>query len=774
MTESDARERPPLTGAPRPGVAAARTAAGPPEAGATRPSDQKQLAEAALDPAEIRAIVEATHGDPFAVLGPHATGPGRYEIRAMLPGAGDAAILLDGQDALVPMTLVDTAGFRIGQTNSRDRPGYRLRITWPGGDVQETRDPYSYGAIPGFEEMERTRDVGSSKLTSLLGAQAVTLDGVAGLHFAVWAPNARQASVIGTFNRWDTRRHPMRLRHEAGIWELFVPGLRDGEYYKFAFLGADGARIEKADPIAFSAEKPPATASVAYVPARHDWQDGAWIAQRREGDARRKPVVVYECHLGSWARVPEEGDRYLTYRELAERLIPYVKDLGFTHIELLPITEFPFDGSWGYQPVSLFAPTSRFGTPEDFVAFVEAAHAAGIGIILDWVPGHFPNDAHGLGLFDGTHLYEHADPRQGFHQDWGTSIYNFGRQEVQAFLVANARFWLERFHLDGLRVDAVASMLYLDYSRQAGQWVPNRYGGNENIEAIAFMRAMNEAVYGADPGIMTIAEESTSWPGVSHPTYTGGLGFGFKWNMGWMHDTLLFMSKEPVHRRYHHHHLTFGMLYAFSENFVLPLSHDEVVHGKGSLIAKMPGDRWQKFANLRAYYGFMWGHPGKKLLFMGGEIGQEREWDHDTSLDWHLLDDRFHKGLQSLVRDLNHALRSIPALYERDVEAGGFQWLVADDAENSVIAWARRGDDPDRTAIVISNFTPVPREGYRIGVPQPGFYREAVNTDAAVYGGSNMGNLGGAWTVEAESHGHPYALTLTLPPLSTLILERVG
>jgi 1,4-alpha-glucan branching enzyme len=447
-----------------------------------------------------------------------------------------------------------------------------------------------------------------------------------------------------------------------------------------------------------------------------------------------------------------------------------VKDLGFTHIELLPITEYPFDGSWGYQPVSLFAPTSRFGSPEDFAAFVDAAHAAGIGVILDWVPGHFPNDPHGLGYFDGTHLYEHADPRQGYHQDWGTYIYNFGRQEVAAFLVANARFWLEHYHLDGLRVDAVASMLYLDYSRRAGEWVPNRYGGNENIEAIDFLRRMNETVYGNSPGAVTIAEESTAWPGVSHPTYTGGLGFGFKWNMGWMHDTLRFISKEPIHRRYHHHDLTFGLLYAFTENFVLPLSHDEVVHGKGSLLGKMTGDRWQRFANLRAYYGFMWGHPGKKLLFMGGEIAQEREWNHDLSLDWHLLDDPLHRGVQSLIRDLNRLYRELPALHERDAEATGFQWLISDDAENSVIAWARRGEKDDDLVLVISNFTPVPREGYRLGVPRPGFYREILNTDAAMYGGSNVGNLGGVTAEETESHGQPCSVTLTLPPLGTMML----
>jgi 1,4-alpha-glucan branching enzyme len=577
--------------------------------------------------------------------------------------------------------------------------------------------------------------------------------------------------VVGEFNNWDGRVHPMRLRHEVGVWELFIPELKPGMRYKFEIKGADGAlQPLKADPVAFAAEHPPATASILHGAPGFAWRDGDWMERRAKADHRRAPVSIYECHLGSWSRA--EGNRYLTYREMAERLVPYVRDMGFTHIELLPITEYPFDGSWGYQPVSLYAPTSRFGGPEDFAAFVEAAHAAGIGILLDWVPAHFPNDAHGLAHFDGTHLYEHADPRQGFHQDWGTYIYNFGRSEVLAFLVANARYWLERYHLDGLRVDAVASMLYLDYSRKSGEWIPNRYGGNENLEAIDFLRRMNEVVYGTQAGAMTIAEESTAWPGVSQPTFAGGLGFGFKWNMGWMHDTLRYISKEPIHRQYHHHDLTFGLLYAFTENFVLPLSHDEVVHGKGSLLGKMPGDRWQRFANLRAYYGFMWGHPGKKLLFMGGEFGQEREWNHDQSLDWHLLDDPFHAGVKALVADLNRVYRTVPALHERDCEASGFQWLVSDDRDNSVLAFARRGEAEGSLAVVASNFTPVPRYGYRIGVPLPGFYEEAINTDAEIYAGGNVGNMGGLQTEETPCHGHPCSLVLTLPPLGTVYMVR--
>ena len=724
---------------------------------------------AGVSTAAIEAVVSAEHADPFGVLGPHKVAPGLWEVRAMLPQARTAAVVARDGQVLAEMERRHEAGFFVARFAARTRPTYRLRIENAAG-TRVVTDPYSFGPVLGGEDLERVRHVGDDALFHRLGAHRAVVDGVAGFAFAVWAPSARRVAVVGDFNDWDGRRHPMRIRYEAGVWELFIPDLEPGGRYKYEIKGPTGAPVPlKADPVAFQAEHPPATASILHGRPAHEWKDAAWMTGR-PADQRGTPMSIYECHLGSWARVPEDGNRYLTYRELGERLIPYVKDLGFTHIELLPITEYPFDGSWGYQPVSLFAPTSRFGTPEDFTCFVEAAHAAGIGIILDWVPAHFPNDPHGLANFDGTHLYEHADPRQGFHQDWGTYIYNFGRTEVAAFLVANARFWVERYHLDGLRVDAVASMLYLDYSRNPGEWVPNRYGGNQNLEAIDFLRRMNESVYAYSPGVVTIAEESTAWPGVSRPTYTGGLGFGFKWNMGWMHDTLLYMSKEPIHRRYHHHNLTFGLLYAFSENFVLPLSHDEVVHGKGSLLGKMTGDRWQKFANLRAYYGFMWGHPGKKLLFMGCEFGQEREWNHDASLDWHLLDDGMHSGVHRLIRDLNHAYASIPALHRCDTEPGGFQWLVADDRDNSVIAWARYA--PDSTAVVVSNFTPVPRHGYRIGVPKPGFYREAINSDAGIYGGSNIGNMGGVEAEACEAHGHPYCLTLTIPPLATMILER--
>ncbi|MFE1602802.1 1,4-alpha-glucan branching protein GlgB [Methylobacterium sp. ID0610] len=726
-----------------------------------------------VQPDAVEAIMAANHGDPFAVLGPHEVAPGQWEVRAVLPEARAAALIVG--ETRIEMERRHPAGFFVGSVAQERRPDYRIAVEGWDNTERVRRDPYEFGATLTQDEIGLLRDVGNDAVQRVLGGQAITIGGIAGFRFAVWAPNARRVSVVGDFNDWDGRRHPMRLWQNGGVWELFIPDLPKGAHYKFEIRGPDGSLLPlKADPVAFAAQQPPETASrLVGRPAPH-WRDAAWMANRGKADHRHSPISIYEVHLGSWARVPEEGNRYLTYRELGERLIPYVKEMGFTHIELLPITEHPFDGSWGYQPVSLFAPTSRFGSPEDFAEFVNAAHEAGIGLLLDWVPGHFPLDAHGFGLFDGTHLYEHADPRQGFHQDWGTYIYNFGRTEVSAFLAANARFWLEEYHLDGLRVDAVASMLYLDYSRRAGEWIPNQYGGNENLDAINFLRRTNEATYSHAPGTMTVAEESTSWPGVSHPTYTGGLGFGFKWNMGWMHDTLRFISKDPVHRRYHHHDLTFGLLYAFSENFILPLSHDEVVHGKGSLLGKMPGDRWQKFANLRAYFGFMWGHPGKKLLFMGGEFGQEREWNHNQSLDWHLLDDPFHGGLKELVRDLNRLYAATPALYERDTEAAGFQWLVADDADNSVIAWARKGKREGEIAIVVSNFTPIPREGYRVGVPAPGFYREAINTDAATYGGGNVGNYGGVEALPEPSHGQDFSLCLTLPPLGTLILVREG
>jgi 1,4-alpha-glucan branching enzyme len=732
-------------------------------------SSRPATREASVDPRAVAALLAAEHADPFAVLGPHEVAPGRWEVRALLPGARSLLVVHESREIAARREHED--GFFVAALPGGRPADYRLLADFGRGPVL-LDDPYRFGVFLSDAELAGFGEIGGDAVYRALGAHPRDVAGVAGFLFAVWAPNARRVALVGDFNAWDGRRHPMRLRHRAGVWELFVPGVRAGDRYKFEIKGADGRVLVKSDPLAFAAERPPATASVLHGLPDIAWPDDGWLERRAMGEPRRKPVSIYECHLASWARA--EGNRYLTYAELADRLIPYAKELGFTHIELLPITEYPFDGSWGYQPVSLFAPTSRHGSPQDFAAFVAAAHAAGIGVILDWVPGHFPTDPHGLGLFDGTHLYEHADPRQGFHQDWGTYIYNYGRREVSAFLVANARFWLERYRLDGLRVDAVASMLYLDYSRKAGEWVPNRYGGNENLDAIDMLRRANEVAYQAAPGVITVAEESTAWPGVSHPTYAGGLGFGFKWNMGWMHDTLRYVSKDPVHRSHHHHDLTFGLLYAFTENFILPLSHDEVVHGKGSLLGKMPGDRWQRFANLRAYLGFMWGHPGKKLLFMGGEFGQEREWNHDQSLDWHLLDDPAHAGLKRLVGDLNAAYRARSALHERDCEATGFRWIVADDSANSVLAFCRFGGEGAPPVIVVSNFTPLPRAGYRVGAPCGGFWAEIVNTDAGIYGGANVGNLGGVEAEDAPSHDLPHSLVLTLPPLATIMLTPGG
>ncbi|WP_207484107.1 1,4-alpha-glucan branching protein GlgB [Arenibaculum pallidiluteum] len=726
----------------------------------------------------IEAIARAEHGDPFAILGMHSGGPGNpVTVRTFLPTAGRVWVL-DGSsgEAVAELDRVHPEGFFLGGVEGRTEPfPYRLRVRWTDGSMQEFEDAYRFPPVLGELDVYLLAEGTHLRNYEKLGAHPTIHDGVEGVAFAVWAPNAQRVSVVGAFSGWDGRRLPMRKRVEVGVWEIFVPHIGEGEVYKYEIRGPGGnMQPLKSDPYAFSSEQPPRTASVVRRIDRHGWRDRDWIESRSRVDWRSVPVSIYECHLGSWRRKGERGEQFLTYREMAEQLVPYVKEMGYTHIEMLPITEFPFDGSWGYQPIGLYAPTSRFGTPEDFSAFVDACHAAGIGLLLDWVPGHFPTDPHGLGLFDGTHLYEHADPRQGFHQDWNTLIYNFGRREVQNFLLGSGLFWLDRYHLDGLRVDAVASMLYLDYSRKEGEWIPNQYGGRENLEAIAFLSRMNELAYGQHPGVMTVAEESTAWPGVSRPVYLGGLGFGFKWNMGWMHDTLQYMSKEPIHRRYHHHGMTFGMVYAFSENFVLPLSHDEVVHGKGSLIGKMPGDRWQKFANLRAYYGFMWTHPGKKLLFMGGEFGQEREWNHDQSLDWHLLDDPLNAGMQRLVRDLNGLYRELPALHELDNDPAGFEWIEANDSDNSVFAYCRWSKERRTLCVVVCNMTPVPRYGYRVGVPLPGRYLERMNTDASSYGGGDVGNGGGVIAEPTEWHGRPHSLDLVLPPLGTLVFERVA
>ncbi|HUF87141.1 MAG TPA: 1,4-alpha-glucan branching protein GlgB [Thermohalobaculum sp.] len=726
-----------------------------------------EAATAPLPPEVCEAIALGRLGDPFRWLGMHAT-PDGLRVAAFDPGAAQAWVTDARGKAVAELARVHEAGVFAGHLPRRRKPfAYRLAFHGDGRDWGG-HDAYAFGPILGDLDAHLIAEGRHLELYTRLGAQPMRHEGAEGTAFAVWAPNARRVSVVGDFNFWDGRRHPMRLRHRPGVWELFLPGVAPGTRYKFEIVGAAG-EVEplKADPVGFRHEPPPATASVVHglpEPAGEpDWDKG--LAARQAPGA---PMSVYEVHLGSWRRA--EGERWLTYDELAGTLVPYARDMGFTHLEFMPVTEHPFTGSWGYQPVGLYAPTARFGDPEGFRRLVRACHAADLGVIIDWVPAHFPSDPHGLGRFDGTHLYEHADPRLGFHLDWNTLIYNFGRREVANFLVANALFWLERYGVDGLRVDAVASMLYLDYSRPADQWVPNVYGGRENLEAIALLREVNRLIAERHPGRVAVAEESTAWPGVSRPVGEGGLGFHYKWNMGWMHDTLVYMAKDPAWRSHHHHLMTFGIDYAFSENFVLPLSHDEVVHGKGSLIGKMPGDRWQRFANLRAYYGFMWTHPGKKLLFMGGEFGQEREWDHDRSLDWHLLDDPAHGGLQRLVRDLNSLYRASPALHGLDCDPAGFAWIEGGDTEQSVFSYERRGPGGER-AVVVANMTPVVRHDYAIGVPLPGVWRERLNTDAGVYGGADIGNAG---RVEAEAvplHGRPASLRLTLPPLGTIVLE---
>jgi 1,4-alpha-glucan branching enzyme len=719
---------------------------------------------------EVAAVIEARHGDPFSFLGMHRTAEGIC-VRAMLPAAQEMAVIDSATGEMAGEGIrVHPDGFFVATVADRQAPfRYRLRIL-RGGVVHEFDDIYRFPPVLG--ELDVHLLVEGNHLASYrkLGAHSLVHEGVEGVAFAVWAPNARRVSVVGDFNAWDGRRMPMRRQGSSGFWELFVPGLHPGHLYKYEILGAHGQLLPlKADPHAERTERPPGTASMVAEPPRHLWHDGTWMAERWRYNDREAPIAIYEVHLGSWRRNLAEHGRYLTYRELADQLVPYVRDLGFTHIEILPITEYPFDGSWGYQPISLFAPTSRYGTPDDFRGFVEACHGAGLGLFLDWVPGHFPNDPHGLGRFDGTALYEHDDPRQGLHPDWNTLIYNYGRREVANFLLSSVLYWLREFHIDGIRVDAVASMLYLDYSRRAGEWIPNAFGGRENLEAIAFLRRMNELVFTEASGATSTAEESTAWPMVSRPPYVGGLGFGFKWNLGWMHDTLHYMSLDPIHRKYHHNDLTFGLLYAFHENFILPLSHDEIAHGKGSLIAKMAGDRWQRFANLRAYLAFMWTHPGKKLLFMGGEFAQEREWNHDIGLDWQLLADPFHDGVRRLVRDLNHLYRNTAALHRLDCEPEGFSWIDVANAAESVISYLRRSRDPREVAVIICNFTPVPREDYRIGVPHPGRYRERVNTDATEYAGSGVGNAGEVHAEPHPMHGHHYSLRLKLPPLGALI-----
>jgi 1,4-alpha-glucan branching enzyme len=724
----------------------------------------------------LDAVAGGICADPFAMLGRHDTrvnGRPAVVVRTMQPTASQVELVTP--DGVTPMERRRAAGLFeaiIPFSGALNDFAYRLRVH-EGAEAREIVDPYQFGQLLTDFDLHLFSEGTHYRAWEKFGSHRITVDGVTGVHFAVWAPNAQRVSVVGDFNRWDGRTHPMRRLVAAGVWEIFVPDLPDGACYKYEVRTPAGQLLEKADPFAQRFEVPPNSASVIWTDGRYSWGDGDWLRDRPSfGSWHERPMAVYEVHLGSWRRVPEQGNRYLTYRELAETLIPYVREMGYTHIELMPVMEHPFSGSWGYQVIGFFAPTSRFGTPDDFRYFVDQCHVHGIGVILDWVPGHFPKDQHGLAQFDGTSLYEHADPRQGEHRDWGTLIFNYGRNEVRTFLLSNALYWLEEFHVDGLRVDAVASMLYLDYSRTASEWIPNQYGGRENLEAVSFFQQLNTETHGRVPGTITVAEESTSWPAVSRPTYVGGLGFTYKWNMGWMHDILQFAREDPVHRRWHHGQITFSMLYAFTENFVLPFSHDEVVHGKRAMLDKMPGDLWQKHANLRALYGYMYAHPGKKLLFMGGEFGQWREWNVEASLDWHLLDDPLHQGLRRWVQDLNHTYQREASLHQVDFEPAGFSWIDCNDNENSVISLMRRARDPHDFTVMLANFTPVPRPAYRIGVPEGGWYRELLNSDGAMYGGSNVGNGGGVTADDQPSHGFDHSICVTVPPLGFVLFKK--
>ncbi len=711
-----------------------------------------------------RAAAEAVAGrltDPFALLGPHGG-----TVRSFQPDAKRVELI--ARDDLRPLGRLDHFRDGLWAGALAEPVPYLLRVAWPDGSEQVTEDPYAFDPLLGELDLHLFGEGRHFELARSFGAVPRQHDGIAGTGFAVWAPNARRVSVVGDFNGWDGRRHPMRLRREAGVWELFVPRLGPGERYKYEIIGADGALRLKADPVARATECPPRTGSVVAPLPDFAWSDAEWMAGRAARHAADAPIAIYEVHAGSWLR-PHGPGSAPDWAGLAERLVPYVAQLGFTHVELLPIMEHPFGGSWGYQPVSQFAPSARFGTAAGFAGFVDACHREGIGVILDWVPAHFPADEHGLARFDGTHLYEHADPKEGFHPDWSTLIYNLGRSEVAGFLIASALWWLETFHVDGLRVDAVASMLYRDYSRKAGEWVPNKQGGRENLENVDFLKALNRIVAERCPGAVTIAEESTAWPGVSAPVDEGGLGFSYKWNMGWMHDTLQYVGRDPVHRAWHHDEMTFSLVYAWTEKFVLPLSHDEVVHGKGSLLGRMPGDRWRQLATLRAYLAFMWTHPGRKLIFMGGELAQESEWDHDGELAWQLLERPGHAAVQQLVGDLNRLYREEPALHRRDADPGGFEWLVGDDAANSLFAFARHGGDGDPPVVLVLNMTPQPHLAYRLRLPRAGRWRELMNSDSAFYGGSGRGNEGGV-----EAAGDPPMATLVVPPLAALILRHDG
>jgi len=730
---------------------------------------------------EIALLLSAENRDPFRVLGPHIVEDRegrRLVARGFFPRASEASVVVAETAETIPARRISSEGlFEAVLPSAPELPispdSYRWRIQEAGQPDREVYDTYAFPPLLSDFDLYLIGEGTHYQKYEKMGAHPVVVNGVSGVQFGVWAPNATRVSVVGDFNQWDGRTHPMRNRGSSGVWELFVPGLAEGAIYKYEIRTASfELPLLKSDPYAFRSELRPNTGSIVARLDRHKWNDRGWMEWRARNDWLSWPISIYEVHLGSWRRVVEDGGRWLSYLELADQLIPYLKQMGYTHVELMPVMEHPFDGSWGYQTLGYFAATSRYGAPEDFMAFVDRLHQAGIGVFLDWTPAHFPSDGHGLAEFDGTHLYEHADPRQGRHPDWGTLVFNYGRNEVQNFLISNALFWIDKFHIDGLRVDAVASMLYLDYSRREGEWIPNEFGGRENLAAIAFLKRLNEVVHSRHPGVLTIAEESTSWPMVSRPTYLGGLGFSLKWNMGWMNDTLSYFSEDPVHRKYHHNRMTFSMLYAFTENFVLPFSHDEVVHGKASLINKMPGDLWQQFGNLRLLYGYMFAHPGKKLMFMGGELGQRGEWTPDHSVEWHLLEYDAHRGLQSLTADLNAIYRNEPSLHQVDFDWHGFEWIDCNDADSSVLSFLRRAKDPSNFMVVAANFTPVLRESYRVGVPEPGFYREILNTDAERYGGSNVGKLGGVHAEAVPWNNHPYSILLKLPALGVIYFKH--
>ena len=724
---------------------------------------------------DVEQIAQNLHHDPFHILGPHQVKIGRstkWVVRAWLPDAQEAYVRLPRARKETKMQPVfNEHFFEAVMENWKTVRSYQLHIIAHNGQERFVHDPYFFMPQLTDEDLYLFGMGDHHKIYEKLGAHLMNVDGVEGVHFAVWAPNARNVSVVGDFNQWHGGKHQMRVLGNSGVWELFIPNIGEGEKYKFEVKDQSGNILLKSDPYGFFHEARPDTASIVYNISRYKWHDQPWMEKRRNTNPLVQPILVYEVHLGSWRRDPDDPERFLSYQELAEQLAAYVKEMGYTHIELLPVAEHPFDASWGYQVTGYYSPTSRFGAPADFQYFVDHMHENGIGVIIDWVPAHFPKDTHALARFDGTALYEHADPRLGEHMDWGTLIFNYGRNEVRNFLIANALFWFDKYHIDGIRVDAVASMLYLDHSRETGQRLPNEFGGRENLSAIDFIKKFNELVFAYFPGALSIAEESTAWPGVSKPTYLGGLGFNIKWNMGWMNDFLTYFSKDPVHRRYHHNMITFALLYAFNENFMLVLSHDEVVHGKRALLDKMPGDLWQKLANLRTLFGFMYGHPGKKLLFMGSDFGQWQEWKESQSLDWHLLDDEPHQKLQQLVKDLNRLYRDEPAMHKIDFEPAGFDWIDYMDSDNSIISFMRKTHDPQDTLIFVCNFTPVHRQVYRIGAPFFCRYREILNTDAEIYGGSNKGNAGAVHSDEWEWHNQPHSLQIQVPPLATVVFK---